>query len=264
MPFPDEPFDTSVAVGATNSDEDALTGGNASASVVRVGDTVRKPWLQTTELTVAYMRVLRDRGIDLPEPRGRDDQGRLVLEYVPGDLAVTRGPLDASLLLRIGALVRAIHDASVGLPVPAGWEVLLPADRPDLLCHNDLATWNLVIDGERLVFIDWDGSGPSTRLWDLAYAAISFGRLFADEDLDAAVGRLVAFLDGYDADDLLRAALPAMMAQRARGMHDLLRRSHESSREPWGSMYVEGHGQHWNDAAAFVAQHEQAWRQALS
>ena len=252
-----------VRVGATN-DEEALTGGNASASVVRIGDSVRKPWLPTTDPTVAYMRALSGRGIDLPEPRGRDDQGRLVLEYVPGDLAMDSGPLDVSLLRRIGALVRAIHDASVGLPFPDPWEVLLPADRPNLLCHNDLATWNLVIDGERLVFIDWDGSGLSTRLWDLAYAAISFGHLFAGEDLDVAVGRLVAFLDGYDADDLLCAALPTMMAQRARAMHDLLRRSYESSREPWGSMYVDGHGEHWDGAAAFIAQHEQAWRRALS
>jgi thiamine kinase-like enzyme len=114
------------------------------------------------------------------------------------------------------------------------------------------------------VFIDWDGAGPSTRLWDLAYAAISLGQLFADEDLDAAVGRLVAFLDGYDADDQVRAALPRTMAQRARAMHDLLRRSHESSREPWGSMYAQGHGELWSGAAVFIAQHEQAWRQALS
>lgn len=246
-----------------DDDEQALIGGNASGTVVRVGDTVRKPWLSTTKLTVAYMRALRDRGIDLPEPRGRDDRGRLVLEYVPGDLAIDSGPLDPFLLRRIGALVRTIHDASVGLSVPDSWAVLLPANRPDLLCHNDLATWNLVIDGDRLVFIDWDGAGPSTRLWDLAYAGISFGQLFANEDPDVAAGRLVAFVEGYGAEDFLRAALPTTLAQRAAAMHDLLRRAHASGWEPWASMYAEGHGEHWNGAAAFIAQHEETWRRAL-
>ena len=231
---------------------------------MRVGDTVRKPWLPTTELTVAYMWALRERGIDLPEPRGRDEQGRLVLDYVPGELAIDRGPLDAVLLRRVGALVRGIHDASAGLPVPDRWSVLIPANGPDLLCHNDLATWNLVIDGDRLVFIDWDGAGPSTRLWDLAYAAISFGQLFAGEDSDVAAGRLAAFVDGYDAEDLLRAALPTALARRAGAMHDLLRYAHGSGWEPWASMYVEGHGEHWNSAAAFIAQHEELWRRALS
>lgn len=248
----------------TDDGEEALTGGNASARVVRIRDTVRKPWLPTTDLTAAYMRALRDRGVDLPEPRGRDHLGRLVLEYVPGDLAMNRGPLDAALLRRVGAVVRGIHDASEGLPLPPRWAVLLPADRPNLLCHNDLATWNLVIDGDRLVFIDWDGAGPSTRLWDLAYAAISFGHLFAGEDVDAAADRLAAFVDGYDPDDPVRAALPTTMARRARAMHDLLSASHKAGREPWGSMYVDGHGEHWDRAAAFIARHDQAWLRALS
>lgn len=53
---------------ATNSDEEALTGGNASASVVRIGDTVRKPWLPTTHLTpvgCADFRPMADRRWDL-------------------------------------------------------------------------------------------------------------------------------------------------------------------------------------------------------
>lgn len=251
-------------MGPTDNDEEAFGGGNASGSVVRIGNTVRKPWLPTTELTVAYLTTLRDRGIDLPEPRGRDELGRLVLEYVPGELAMDRGPLDPELLRRVGAVVRTIHEASTGLPLPEAWEVLLPADQPDLLCHNDLAAWNLVIDGERLVFIDWDGSGPSTRLWDLAYAAISFGQLFADEDVDVAAARLISFLEGYDADEPLRAALPTTMARRARAMHDLLRASQDSGREPWASMYVDGHGEHWDRAATFIARHEDAWRRALN
>ena len=244
-------------------DEEPLSGGNASGRVVRIGDSVRKPWLPTTDRTVAYMLALRDRGVDLPEPRGRDDAGRLVLDYVPGDLAAEREPLDRELLQRVGSLGRTIHDASAALSVPSSWDVLLPADDPDLLCHNDLAAWNLVIDGDRLTFIDWDGAGPSTRLWDLAYAAVSFGYLFPNEEPAVAAQRLAAFIDGYGADAALRAALPATMGRRARAMHALVHRSHATGDEPWASMYLAGHGEHWDETATYVGQHEQVWSRAL-
>lgn len=231
--------------------------------VVRIGDTVRKPWLPTTERTVDYMAALRDRGVDLPEAHGRDDQGRLILEFVPGRLALDEVPLDVDVIRAVGTLVRSIHDASAGLAVPEDWDVLLPARDPDLLCHNDLATWNLILDGDRLVFIDWDGAGPSTRLWDLAYAAISFGHLFPGTDARAAATRLAEFVDGYGADDELRAALPATMVQRTGAMQRLLQRAHETGREPWATMHIDGHGPHWFATTKFIASHQRDWHRAI-
>lgn len=244
-------------------DEQVLTGGNASARVVRIGGTVRKPWLPTTERTIAFMRALGQRGVYVPEAHGRDERGRLILDFVPGHAAMDDVPLGVEVIRAAGVLVRSIHEASVGLEVPADWDVLIPTAQPDLLCHNDLATWNLIINGDRLVFIDWDGAGPSTRLWDLAYAAISFGHLFADADLQASSTRLAAFADGYDADRDLRVALPTAMAERAYAMHDLLRQSHEDGREPWGTMFVEGHGDHWLSTAEFIASHRREWLRTL-
>jgi Ser/Thr protein kinase RdoA (MazF antagonist) len=245
--------------------ERELTGGNASGRVVRVGGTVRKPWARNSPLVQAYVAELRSRGIDAPEPRGRDERGRQVLEYVDGPLAQDRMPLDDDELRRVGAMVRDIHDASEGIPVPdpARAGMLVPAEDPDLLCHNDLAPWNLVT-GERWVFIDWDGAGPSTRLWDLAYAAQAFGMLVGGEPVEAAAGRLSAFVDGYGAGAALRDALPVAMATRTEAMFELLRSSSETGAEPWATMYRTGHGEHWRAAADYVAAHQAEWALALS
>lgn len=245
--------------------EEALSGGNASGAVVRVGDTVRKPWTASTPSVTAYVRALRAAGIDAPEPRGRDDAGRQVLEYVPGELALMRATMAAVELRRVGALVRAIHDASAGYtPAADGiWESAIPAPGSDLVCHNDLAPWNLVM-GERWVFIDWDAAAPSTRLWDLAYAAQTFTLNDASLDATAAAAGLAAFIDGYGADETLRDALPDAMAERAAAMHDLLRRSHAEGVEPWASMFTVGHGDHWASVSGYVRAHHAAWVVALS
>lgn len=223
-----------------------LSGGNASGAVVRIGTTVRKPWSPTTPRVQDFVAALRERGIDLPRPLGRDEQGRAVSEYVPGVLAMDMGELDAELLRRVGSLVRSIHEASRGLAVPQDWPVLLPApDAADLLCHNDLAPWNLVIDGERLVFIDADGAGPSTRLWDLAYAAVAFCRVFAGEDPEGVASRLGAFLDGYGREDAeLMAALPDALGERCAAMHRMLVQARAEGTQPWASMHDDGHGAH--------------------
>ena len=246
-------------------EEQELTGGNASGSVWRIGPTVRQPWLETSSAVQSYLAELRSSGLDVPQPLGRDEDGRHVVEYVEGVLALDQLPLGQDDLLRVGRMIRQIHDASetVVIPHPGDWRMLLPAESPNLMCHNDLAPWNL-ITGDRWVFIDWDGAGPSTRLWDLAYAAQSFGMLFEGQAVKSAVTRLCALVDGYDADLALRKALPAAMAKRAAAMFELLRSSSENGFQPWADMYANGHGEHWRGAAEYVARHQTDWERALS
>lgn len=241
-----------------------LAGGNASASVVRVGSTVRKPWNRYSDGVAEYMRILRQRGIDLPEPLGRDAQGRTVTEFVAGLVATDAPRLDAMQLARVGGMVRAIHDASAGLDArdlrlgPA----LIPVAHADLVSHCDLTPWNLVV-GPRWVFIDWDGSAASTRVWDLAYSVQAFTLNDADADPVHAAADLEAFANGYGADAELRAALLEALPKRAWSMHDFLRQSHRERREPWASMYTKLHGAHWSRVARFIERNATVWRSAL-
>lgn len=244
--------------------EEALPGGNAGGAVVRIGDTVRKPWAASTASVTAYVRALRAAGIDAPEPRGRDETGRQVMEFIPGELAIERGTMTPGDLHRVGTMVRAIHEASATYVVPEGsvWQSAIAAPGADLVCHNDLAPWNLV-QGERWVFIDWDAAAPSTRLWDLAYAAQSFALNDASMAPGDAARGLAAFAHGYGADVALRRALPGAMVERTAAMHDLLRRSHATGAEPWASMFVRGHGEHWRTVTEYVDRHRDVWASAL-
>ena len=241
-----------------------LDGGNTSDGVVRVGETVRKPWGTATSAVFEFMAAVRAENVDVPVALGRDDRGRQITEFVPGCSALHAPPLSLSGLHRVGRIVRAIHDASEGFTptVDAPWDVVIPAPSGELICHNDLAPWNLII-GDRWVFIDWDGAGPSSRVWDLAYAAQAFTLSVASEVPEVAATRLAALIDGYGADQNLRQQLPGTMVLRARAMYELLHSSHRSGREPWASMFASGHGRHWHTATEYVERHQQVWSRAL-
>lgn len=245
--------------------EEPLSGGNATDAVVRIGRTVRKPWTASAASVHELLRAVRYSGVPAPRPLGRDERGRQTLEYVPGEIAMLATPLAPDGLARVGRLIRSIHDACAAFTPHenSSWEVLISAEDEELVCHNDLAPWNLVL-GERWVFIDWDGAGPSTRRWDLAYAAQSFTLNDVAQEPDAAGARLRALVDGYGPDAALRAALPAAVGERATAMRDLLRTARIEGRESWATMHDDGHGAHWTAAAEYAVAHREVWAAALA
>jgi thiamine kinase-like enzyme len=95
-----------------------------------------------------------------------------VLSYVEGHVDPDPADLDETAIANVGQTIRELHDAAASfVPQPdAVWNVAIPPDSQDLICHNDLAPWNLVRGAGRMAIIVWDGAGPGSRLWELAYA----------------------------------------------------------------------------------------------
>lgn len=132
-----------------------------------------------------------------------------------------------------------------------------------LSAHNDLGPWNL-ITGERWVFIDWDAAAPSTRLWDLAYEAQTFRLSDVSLEPEKAARGLAAFVDGYGADGRMRERLPDALSRRTETMYELLYSSNLAGKEPWASMFADGHGEHWKAAAHYVEVHRDVLTAALA
>jgi Ser/Thr protein kinase RdoA (MazF antagonist) len=255
-------------------EEIPLAGGNVSDGVVRVGDTVRRPagpWTPAVHALLAHLHEVGFRAA--PRPLGLDERGREVLEFVPGatvwpDRFGEVGPRDR--LARVGRMIREFHDAVVDFTPPpdAAWHVAIPPEddgRGEIIAHHDLAPWNLVTEGDAWKFIDWDGAGPGSRLWDLAYAVKSFVPLWADpawQRPDAAA-RVRVLADAYGLDEEQRRGLAPMLARRSRAMYDLLAAGHATGRQPWARLWAEGHGDIWRRDTEYVDRREQEWLAAL-
>ena len=247
--------------------EEALSGGNVAAGVIRVGDTVRRPAGPQTLAVHALLTHLEQVGYrHAPRSLGLDDAGRHVLEYIPGRMADAPGPGDPPVdAADVGRMVRDLHDALAGWAPPpdAVWSCPIPTDGDDLVVHNDLAPWNIVVAPERLVIIDWDGCSPGTRTWDLAYLAHGLVPLEPATPWLDVVARLRGLADGYgmDSDDRLRLA--AALVPRTWSMYTLLAQGKEAGEEPWARLWDEGHGAIWRRDAEWAEANTDRLRDAL-
>lgn len=215
----------------SDSSEIPLSGGTLN-TVVRVGDTVRRrpgPWTPTVHELLHHVRA---RGFALaPEPLGLDESGREVLRYIPGETTgwqlpwpewVRSGPVLAEVGAALAAYHRAVSDFRPEGEVPWQWG---PArlGETEIVCHHDLAPYNVVARNGRLVgIIDWDLAGPGRPVSDLAFAAWQWVPLHGpfvaslmgwDPARDRS-GRLRLLLDAYGLED--RSGFVAAVAERVR------------------------------------------------
>ena len=219
--------------------EERLAGGR-TAGAVRVGDTVRRPvrpWSKTVQDLLEHLD--RSGFAAAPRPLGVDSQGRDVQSLLAGETVGLTVPWPSwvwsdSALVQVGAWLRALHDATAGyVPAPdAKWFAGQVWRAGLVIGHHDAAPYNAVWnDGNLAGFFDWDTAGPSSREFDLAYAALFWVPLHA-RDLAAHIGffsfddrrrRLHLLLDSYRLDSD-RAAFSEIVLRRVSVNAETIRR----------------------------------------
>jgi Phosphotransferase enzyme family len=178
------------------NDEEWLPGNVGGA--VRIGDTVRRPTGPWTPAVHALLGHLATRIPHVPVVHGFDDRGREILTYLRGHVVdLDREPLTPGQLSSVVAWTRAFHAAVADFGHPGPWR-FFPVAHPTLIGHNDIAPYNVCFDGDELVGVfDWDLSGPTTPLYELAFIAWNCVPLWNDIGPAAAAERLTLIATTY-------------------------------------------------------------------
>jgi hypothetical protein len=207
-------------------------------TVVRIGDTVRRPVRPFTATVQQYLAHLHAQGFDAaPVPLGYDDAGREVLSYVPGGVPVEPLPAEATgpeVLTALARLVRRLHDAAQGW-VPPEDAVFgsLPGIRPpgvkplfatpELVSHQDYCPGNVVFrNGVPAALVDFDLARPTTRVADIVNALYWWAPLLHPADRAPALAeadipaRVRLFADAYGMNAEQRTTLVDVAIQRGR------------------------------------------------
>jgi 8-oxo-dGTP pyrophosphatase MutT (NUDIX family) len=217
---PDRPFVDQLR--ETLLDGEVLPGGNVGGAV-RVGDTVRRPTGPWTPAVHALLEHVRAAGLRaVPRVHGLDTRGREVLDFLPGEVVdVDADLVSEARLADLGRWAREFHDAQRGFAHPGPWR--FPSSQPHaLVCHNDLAPYNVAFEGERVSGVfDWDVAGPGAVLSELAHLAWTCVPLFRPVSDDLAARRLGVLAAAYDGPSAVE--ILATVPVRVQGVVDGLR-----------------------------------------
>jgi Ser/Thr protein kinase RdoA (MazF antagonist) len=273
--------------GVLDEPEIQLPRGDVTEGVVRVGDTVRRPRGPWSSSVAAYLLHLERVGFGgSPRYLGVDEHGRDVLEFVSGDVpgqpVVEAWAATEPVLAGVARLLRRLHDASASFDPPedARWfgddvQVELPADLPpeppaDIITHFDVTPQNVVFrDGEPVAVIDFDLTGPGSRLRDVVNTAMWWVPLFEPADRDPAFepgdapSRLATFVDAYDLADEDRAAFCDLAIHGATRSWHRMRANAEQRGGGWARMWAEGVGDRILRRRAWLLDHRPSLEAAL-
>jgi Ser/Thr protein kinase RdoA (MazF antagonist) len=237
--------------------------------VERVGDTARRPYQRWTPGVHVFLGFMRDAGVtEVPFPYGIDEDGREVVEWLPGDPG--RGwenvVPDAG-LAAMARLLRRLHDASRGfvLPRAMSWADVTAPRSGEVVCHGDFGPWNIAWrNGQPVGVFDWDLAYAGDPMEDVAYAldyvapfrtdALAMEWLAFPRRPDRAA-RIRVFWEAYSGT----AATPAVVEQlvdaviaRQRRMRVLATRLAREGIEPQATWLRQGRERLWDEQLAWA------------
>jgi hypothetical protein len=208
-----------------------------------VGDTVRRPPRENSQLVRTLLRQLGERGFDgAPRYLGRDGRGREMFTFLPGEVPPDLDPRIADSTLAAAArLIRRFHDATAGS---------LAAEGHEVVCHNDLSPCNFVFRaGAPAGIIDFDAAAPGERLQDVGIALFLWLNLGADGRPPTEQARRIdLFCHAYGTEpneDVINAVLAAVSANV-----EQLRADERSSDVVWWQKQLDWLEQHRADLTA--------------
>jgi hypothetical protein len=178
-----------------DGDVDDRPGGATGVRII--GDRVHRrtgPWTPAVHALLDHAR--RSGLAEAPEVVGFDDAGDDVVRFVPGSCDA-HALLDDAALVAVGTLLGRLR-ASLRTFVPGESMVWRTKGSGAEVAHGDVAPWNLVFDGDRIVgLLDWDFAGPNVATYDIAYAAWTCVPLEPDRGLSPrdCARRLAALAD---------------------------------------------------------------------
>lgn len=260
-------------------EEVPLLGGNVG-TVVRVGNTVRRatgPWTAAVHELLGHLESVSF-GYS-PRVPGIDAQGREVLTFVEGDTVGVTHPWPAwawsdDTVTQAGRILREYHDAVRDFRPsgPRTWRSAVgPVGADEVLCHNDVAPYNIVHrDGRIVAIIDWDFAKPARPVVDLAFSAWTFGPVHTAAHarlLDAPMdtGRRIRLLaDAYGLDDAGRAGLLDVLATRMQASIDDIEAFATAGDEAFVRLVADGHVARMRDDQAWLAANHDGWRALLA
>src|SRR5215510_8231903 len=172
-------------------EEVPLFGGMSTPGVVRVGDTVRRPLGRNADYVHGLLLHFEQCGFEgAPRYLGVDQQNREILSFIDGFAPPHNGFTLTEDAVRAGArLVREVHDLTHGTPFAAGSEVA---------AHRNLSQPNFVFrDLVPIAIIDWDSTGPGSRVENLGDFLWAFVHPALYGDGEPATRMLTAAVDAY-------------------------------------------------------------------